>query len=907
MDKYQPDSTVLYQVVALLQALRDPLCPDHSLALTTLTESCNHLMNKKEDTGQYSFITHMTHIFARGSQYPELSIDLRQLAGLIVKNYFVSIFIVLPPSLASFLNNEILHALTDPLSEVRNTAGTIIGKISTNAIENWIEIIPSLINMLDLSIHGQPLITEGSLIAIKRICEDSNDKLDNAGQGFLDSIISRLILLLDCIVNSNIRLYSLQAMNTLLFQITTQSIGSSHIPNFLSAISKLSTDPVPAIRTGVCQALVTLASIEPLTLQSCLNSVCDFMAKTICDPDETVAKESCEFWDVILADDNMREVMLQYLHVLIPNLISRLRLQEEQLLQERADETAEASGEKAVILKPIHHRNKRDLQEEEELTSKWTLRKQAALLLDNIGTTYHHSVILQPAFNATFSLLSRNDGTEESIWDHETGTLALGALSSCFLNMDDQLPQILRLLLDHLNTRTPELLSITCWAVSRFCEWLFDEGNGDVKAELFRNCVMGLTACMLDGNPRVQAAACSGLDTLIEIACESIVPYGAHILQCCNHAFTHYGVKNTLLIFDTLGVLADNATDLFEESSLIPLYMPHIMRNLSAFEDSDMRITPLLECLSSLTPAMKLNISPFSQTIYNRCLTIIISTFNRSNDDDDDSIPKDIAICCFDVLSGLCEGTGPSFQTLISSTNSNSLLISQILRSIDDSIPEVRQSGFSLAGELCSKCPQLLDYSTILQLTQKCSTHLDPEFPEVCNNASWTLGQIFVSNLQMPPTDRSILLKLMNIINNEEITSTLQQNVAISLGRIALKDPTTLANYISEFFSSWCFALKSLQPSNERNDAFAGLFSVLTCNSQVLFITSENDITYSNAFFFVMACLSWEIEDIQTKPLIDLISMLKHLKSNGQNLWTQITVRLTPQDNNHLNYMIQKG
>jgi transportin-1 len=216
----------------------------------------------------------MTHIFSRGSLYQQLSIDLRQLAGLILKNYFINLLAVLPSLLATFIKNEILAALTDPLPEIRNTAGTILGKISSaTAIDNWIDITATLISMLDLQMHGQPLATEGALIAITRICEDSNDKLDSAGQGLLDNIVTRLIALLACgHENANIRLYALKSMNALLFQLTTQSIGSMHLPNFLSAISKLSTDPIAAVRFGVCQALVTLGSIAPLTLHSCITS-----------------------------------------------------------------------------------------------------------------------------------------------------------------------------------------------------------------------------------------------------------------------------------------------------------------------------------------------------------------------------------------------------------------------------------------------------------------------------------------------------------------------------------------------------------------------------------------------------------------------------------------------------------
>ena len=66
--------------------------------------------------------------------------------------------------------------------------------------------------------------------------------------------------------------------------------------------------------------------------------------------------EACEFWSA-LSDDNDAHVVLQsHLGTLIPSLISRLQLKEEQILQERIEEEAHASGEKEINFKPIHRR-----------------------------------------------------------------------------------------------------------------------------------------------------------------------------------------------------------------------------------------------------------------------------------------------------------------------------------------------------------------------------------------------------------------------------------------------------------------------------------------------------------------------------------------------------------------------
>jgi len=868
-------------------------------------------MNRvQDDSGQFSFIIHMTHIFSKGSLYQNHMIgggaDLRQLAGLIVKNYIVKTLPVLDPMISQFIKTEILNAVTDPLPDIRNTAGTILGKIvSSNTLQTGMDILVQLINLLDIDSHRQSNLTEGALIAIKIIFEDNNAKLQDVGSTIVDTIIIRLISLLEFQESSPIRLYSLEAINSLLFQLATESSGSVHIPNFLNSISKIAADPLPQIRKGVCQAITTLASINPGTFQTGLPIVCDFMVKAICDPEDNVAIESCEFWLVIVDNLEFQGIMIQFFHELIPNLISRLRLKEEQMLQERADEIAEASGEKAVILKPRHHRNKNDAQDEEEVITNYTLRKRAALLLDTIGETFKYDIIIQPALQATLLLLSRNDGTDEAIWDHESGTLALGAMSTCFLNMNEQLPQIFSLFLQHLNTATPELRSITCWTIGRFCEWLFTDGNEDLKVELFRQCVLGLSNCMLDPNPRVQSASCSAISTLIEVAGKDIMEHGGHILQYCNVAFSNYGVKNTLVLFDTIGILAENAEDLFNDNSLVSLYMPHIMRNLLISEDHDMRITPLLECLASLIPAMKSNIFPYAQNIYIRCLTIINKTLHEITDDDDDDIPKDITICCLDVLSGMCEGIDDNFMSLVNATNSSNALIINLFKSLGDEIPEVRQSGFSLAGELskiCESHQNIFDTTVLTKLIEYCFLNLDTNYQEVSNNAVWTLGQIsaFTSYL---PNDVKIIQNLIEIIRNEENTHKLLENAAITLGRMARKDPNSISLYLNDFFDLWCFYLTKLEPSNERDGAYHGLVAAISVNSGVLLnLPIDNNIMNSNAFCFVIACLIFDVDD----PIFlsGLLPILNYLKSSNENIWTSILTQLKTEDLEKLNLMM---
>jgi transportin-1 len=186
---------------------------------------------------------------------------------------------------------------------------------------------------------------------------------------------------------------------------------------FLQGLSALSADPSARVRKAVCQAIILIATMQLSILEPMIGSICTFMLKGVLDDDEGVAMEACEFWSA-LSDDNDAHALLQsHLGTLIPSLISRLQLKEEQILQERIEEEAHASGEKEINFKPIHRRGKRDNQETEEeeevVSAKWTLRKQAALVLDNLAVTFSAALVLPHALSAIQIKLQAGGSSQE--------------------------------------------------------------------------------------------------------------------------------------------------------------------------------------------------------------------------------------------------------------------------------------------------------------------------------------------------------------------------------------------------------------------------------------------------------------------------------------------------------------
>lgn len=109
---------------------------------------------------------HILHVFARGGAYESmgLSPDLRQLAGLVIKNYTFSQLPRLPATVQQMLKQEMLHALSDTQADIRNTAGILIGKISESfQVDTWADLLPPLYLMLDYKQHGSIPVVDGAL------------------------------------------------------------------------------------------------------------------------------------------------------------------------------------------------------------------------------------------------------------------------------------------------------------------------------------------------------------------------------------------------------------------------------------------------------------------------------------------------------------------------------------------------------------------------------------------------------------------------------------------------------------------------------------------------------------------------------------------------------------------------
>jgi len=1001
VESWVPKQENLSQAMHMLQALRDPTRSDHTLALRSLDE---YVVNP-------DFVLIMLHVFAHGAQYESVGLtpDLRQLAGLIIKNYVFPHLARLPNNVQARLKSEVVVVLQDNIVDIRKTAAILVGRISDSfPSSTWSDMLPSIVHYLDMSLYrAQPTAVDGSLQAIRHICEDSALKLslDEINRP-LDALVPRLLALLHC-PEASIRINALGSYNSLLYLLSPRGFSSDslrsrnssfndidvplgavnvdsttamgymfhsstsptgatspptlghaaqsplmlHMNNFIQHLSRLASDEQAKIRGAVCQAITTISSFHVAVLDGCWNDVCLFMLAALQDSEESVAIESCEFWAVLLEQPDTKRAMLLYLKTLVEHLICRLYLTSEQMEQDRIDEEEESSGEKELNLRPMHHRvassggssssgstttdnsSTNDFsspadndKENSDLSTKWTLRKQAALLLDTVSISFPPADVLNAALPKIQSCFQHAD-----VLVRESGMLALGALSTgCMDALLPHLAQIFPFLLQNFSDPLPEMRSISCWVLGRYCGLFAEMGSTVLDKNtntehmvnpegqsFYQQSLQALLATMFDHTAKVQVAACSALCGLVEASFFVTVPAASTaaaveqshvevnvlisqlpaILTAISQAFDKYGIKSTLILIDTIGTIADTVREELKNPQLTALYFPKLMGKLAELEDLDMRMFPLLECLTSVLSVIGLDAQQYVAAIYGRCLGLLSTVLkayavaqehqiNTGVEYEGDLPSKDFGICALDVISALSEGLGAVFVQLVNDTQTVGVLFELMFASMKDDLPELRQSGYSLSGEMCKHSFALLQQQPPEMthgLLQRSVQSLDTDYPLVCNNAAWTIGELALQvggDFLVAYIPRT-MNQLITALQTAHLQDHLKVNVAVTIGRLAMVDSLEVAELADEYFADWCSVLELPCPLDEKLDAFKGMLTVLHKNPQVILSNK------TNFYAFLATCSAWQSPP-QEPIASGLREVIMKVKEQNPTMWDRV-------------------
>ncbi|KAF5838766.1 ARM repeat-containing protein, partial [Dunaliella salina] len=758
------------------------------------------------------FNNYLAFIFARGEDAP---VEIRQSAGLLLKNNLRQQFAVTPDELKQSIKDSLLHVLPHPQKPLRHTAGTCISTVvSSSGIASWPQLVAALLQCLQ---SDAPHMLDGGLDSLYKIIEDAP------------------------------------------FEMEAKMLDG----RYLHSLFAMAHDASFAVRREVCAGLVQLLTVQPDRLQPHLYQVIEYMLQCNEVEDEGVALESCEFWMGFCEAHLDPQLLLPYLGRLIPMLMKNMVYEEhdEDVQDAEAAEAPVTREEKDSELRPMHHKQKEhgatpeegeedEGDDDDEVESRWNLRKCSAAGLDRLSNVYGNDLlpVLMPIVEQRL---------QDPNWRaRESAILALGAVAEgCHTGLEPYLGNMVTLLLPRMADPRPMVRIITCWALSRYAYWLLAGACHGVKILLIVNgarhqmldAVVGLIRCMLDHNRFVQEAAVSGLANVIETAGQEdamrvLEPYLRPIVDVIATAIQQYGRRNLRLAYDTLGMLSEAAGSRLGDPTLVAVFMPPLYARLSSHSPHDRDLIPLLECL---TMSSWCSVRHSAAATYGRAseqarlvgaaMSLLaaqqhVHTAAASGAAPAAEYDRDLVVSALDLISGLAEGLGPSIDPLVAS----SPLPQVILAACTDESPDLRQSGFALVGDLARCCishltplaPHLLTAALAALMPQQ----LVQANMKACNNACWSLGEMclklspsLVAECAQSAANRMAYILALPV----RLPRSLVENAAIALGRLSMMAPALVAPHLPHFFVPWCQALRSVRDDVEKEHGFLGLCALL--------------------------------------------------------------------------------
>lgn len=875
---WQPQEEGLRKICGLLEQQISPSSADKSQFWQELQ--------------QYSqlpdFNNYLAFILARAEGK---SVEIRQAAGLLLKNNMRSAYKVMMPSYLQYIKSELLPCLGAADRHIRSTVGTIISVVvQLDGVLGWPELLQALVACLD---SGDLNHMEGAMDALFKICEDIPQVLDSDVPGLperpINIFLPRLFQFFQS-PHASLRKLSLGSVNQYIMLMPAALYAS--MDKFLQGLFVLANDTAAEVRKLVCAAFVQLIEVRPDFLQPHLRNVIEYILQVNKDADDEVALEACEFWsaycDAQLPPENLRE----FLPRLIPILLSNMAYADDDESLVDAEEE-ESLPDRDQDLKPRFHTSRlhgsEDAEDDDDdIVNIWNLRKCSAAALDILSNVFGDEILptLMPIIQAKLST------SGEDTWkDREAAVLALGAIAEgCLAGLYPHLSQIVSFLLPLLDDKFPLIRSISCWTLSRFSKYIVkDSGRHEKGYEQFDKVLMGILQRILDTNKRVQEAACSAFATLEEEAGEELAPRLEVILQHLMCAFGKYQRRNLRIVYDAIGTLADAVGAELNQPAYLEILMPPLIAKWQQLSNGDKDLFPLLECFTSIAQALGAGFSPFAQPVFQRCISIIQTQQLAKVDPVSAGVQydKEFIVCSIDLLSGMAEGLGSGIESLVSQSNLRDLLLQCCM----DDATDVRQSAFALLGDLARVCaihlhPRLSEFLDIATRQLNMSTLKD--VVSVANNACWAIGELAIKVRQdISPVVMAVISSLVPILQHGEgINKSLVENSAITLGRIAWVCPELVAPHMEHFMQAWCVALSMIRDDIEKEDAFRGLCAMVRANPSG---------GLSSLVFMCNAIASWQ--EIRSEELHNEVCQVLHgykqmLRNGGA--WDQCMSALEP-------------
>lgn len=249
------------------------------------------------------FNNYLAYIF---SSLKQVAVDLRQVAGLLLKTNLSKIVETIAPKSPQMLHIKqlLLDAISDPSPVIRNTASSCISVLVLGqGLKGWDDLLQKLVSLLSAKDSN---VVDGAMNTLYKICEDNAKELDKEEFNRpVQFIIPTLVNFFTYPVDS-VRRDALSAV--LQFFPLWPNVLAANMEKILSGIFFLTKDQSKQVRKYVCSAFVMLVD-HPEFLKPHFNNIAEYMISCTAETaDEGFALDACEFWSA-LAEGNNRELL----------------------------------------------------------------------------------------------------------------------------------------------------------------------------------------------------------------------------------------------------------------------------------------------------------------------------------------------------------------------------------------------------------------------------------------------------------------------------------------------------------------------------------------------------------------------------------------------------------------------
>ena len=826
---------------------------------------------------------------------PDQTILARSASAITLKNLIKTKYSSIPPEKLDAIRKSLVPCLADSNLQIRNFVGNVITElVKQGGVMAWPDVYGDLFSMAQNE-QGQASLQaqEGAVSALLKICEDNTLHLvkEYSGQRPLDAFLPRLYQLMTS-ESPKVRALALECVN--IFLPLKKKPLLDTLDTFMSHLFRLASDTSDDVRRYVCRSFVQLVETKPDALLPHMNGLVDYMVTQQRNTDEPeLALEAAEFWLSLGEHKELGSSLGPYLGKIIPTLLESMVYAEDDIarLEGERDDAEEEDREQDI--KPQFAKSKRgptlelpasngvngasgsvtpndelsegeieepeEDEEEDDPEDEWNLRKCSAAALDVLASFFPEQI-----FEVSLPYLKGNL-THPDWPNREAAVLAFGAIAEgCEAVVAPYLPELVPFLLSLLQDKEPVVRKITCWALGRYTRWVvhLEREHPEQMSKYLEMTINGILQTMVDRNKSVQEGAASAFSTLEETATKRLTPYCLPIVQQFVRCFDMYKDRNMFILYDCVQTLAEHVGPQLSEPQIESVLMGALTQRWQKLSDRSRELFPLLECLSYVAAAMGDNFAPYAVPIFTRCIKIIHQNLEEglqaASNTALDKPDKDFLVTSLDLLSSLIQALQEKSGELV--VSSQPKMFDLLRFCMQDTNNDVRQSSYALLGDcaiylfphLQPVLPAILPVLvTQLDVASMPVTQAESSFA-VINNACWSCGEVARQESKeiLPYLDK-IYERLLSIVSSPEIPPSVIENAAIALGRLGLHCSEQLAPRLPEYAKWFLLALKPVEGTNEKGQAFVGFNRTVKMHPAALgdclleYMTASADLTRS--------------------------------------------------------------